>query len=93
MNHKNVIAIFLIGAPVILEVNECFANTVRCNDFKQQSLKKRCELEQDGGSVGSISFIFSVIKEIGNSNKYRKFYTESTAEKAKMMEKLTSDQV
>lgn len=83
----------MLGAPVILEVNECFANTVRCNDFKQQSLRKHCELEQDGGIVGSISFIFTVIKEIGNSNKYRKFYTESTAEKTKMMEKLASDHV
>lgn len=66
-----------------MEVNECFANTVRCRDFKQQTLKKTCELEQSGNVVGTLSFTFTVIKQIGNSNRYRKFYTESTAEKAK----------
>lgn len=74
-----------------MEVNECFANTVKCNDFKQQSLKKFCELEQSGNPIGSISLIFTVIKEIGNSNRYRKFYTASTAEKVKM-EKIVASQ-
>lgn len=67
-----------------MESNECFANTVKCDDFKQQSLKKTCQLEEAGVLVGEISLIFTVIREIGNSNRYRKFYTESTSERLKM---------
>lgn len=69
---------------MLLEVNECFANAVKCADFREESIKKMYELKNGKEDLGSLSFVFKVIKDIGNSNRHRHFYTESTLEKIKM---------
>lgn len=73
---------------VLLEVNECFANAVKCHDFRSESIKKVNVLMSEDGKIehGRLTFYFSVIKNIGNSNRHRAFYTESTEEKLKVMQ-------
>lgn len=69
-----------------MEVNECFANAVKCHDFRSESIKKANVLMSEDGKTehGQITFYFSVTKNIGNSNRHRRFYTESTEERLKM---------
>ncbi|CAG9798688.1 unnamed protein product [Chironomus riparius] len=74
----------MIGNPITLEVNECFANSIRCNDFKEESLRKTYDLTDDSKCLGKVSLNFSIIKDVGNSNRFRKFYTASTAERLKL---------
>lgn len=70
---------------VLLEVNECFANAVKCHDFRSESIKKVKVLMSEDGKIehGRTTFYFSVIKNVANSNRHRRFYTESTEEKSK----------
>lgn len=68
---------------MLLEVNECFANAVKCNDFRSEAIKKVYDLNDGQEDVGTITFLFSVTKDIGNSNRHRRFYTESTQETKK----------
>lgn len=67
----------------MLEVNECFANAIKCSDFRCESLKKTYTLSDEKEKLGQVTFVLSVSKDIGNSNRHRRFYTESTAEKIK----------
>lgn len=68
---------------MLLEVNECFANAVKCGDFRSESIKKIFDLNDGQEDVGKITFIFGVTRDIGNSNRHRRFYTESTKETMK----------
>ncbi|CRK96642.1 CLUMA_CG010059, isoform A [Clunio marinus] len=68
---------------LILEVNECFANAVKCSDFCSESIRKSLDLTQDD-TEGKLVISFSVRRDIGNSNRHREFYTESTKETMKL---------
>lgn len=74
------------GNPIILEVNECFANSVRCNEFKEEVLRKTYDITDDSNCLGHVSISFVIIREYGNSNRFREFYTLSTAERLKLQQ-------
>lgn len=75
---------------MLLDVNECFANAVKCSDFREESIKKFYELKTGKEDLGSLAFVFKVSKDIANSNRHRRFYTESTQEKIKMQNDLAA---
>lgn len=68
-------------ASVSLDVNDCFANSVNCLDFCSETIKKSVELKDGKKTVGKMALTVSVGKDIGNSNRHRRFYTESTRAK------------
>lgn len=76
---------------MVVEINECFANTVQCCEFSVQSLTKQNELSSEGAEAtptGKIIFKFIVSKNFPNSNRHRVFYTESTTAKKNKIELL-----
>ena len=66
---------------LFVEVNECFANAIKCGDFRSESIKKAYELAEGKTMNGTVKLIFSIVKNIGNSNRHRRFYTEATQQK------------
>lgn len=74
---------------MVVEINECFANTVQCCEFSGQCLTKENELSSEGAEAeptGKIIFMFKVSKNFPNSNRHRVFYTESTTAKKNQIE-------
>lgn len=68
-------------------MNECYANATKCSDFRSETIKKVYDLNDGKVNIGKISILFSVTKDIGNSNRHRRFFTESTKELIKSQEK------
>jgi hypothetical protein len=69
---------FVLLGSLFVEVNECFVNAVKCSNFRSESIKKGYELIEGKVDYGKVTIVFSVSKNIGNSNRHRSFYTEAT---------------
>lgn len=65
---------------LVLELSECFCNAVKCRDFRTESIKKVFDLGEGKQSAGRLSLLFSVTREVQNSYRHRRFYTEATQE-------------
>ena len=75
---KHSFSFFFPSGTMMIDVNECFANAVKCSDFRSEAIKKIFDLNDGMENMGKIAFTFSVSKDVGNSNRHRRFYTDST---------------
>ncbi|KAG5674527.1 hypothetical protein PVAND_004489 [Polypedilum vanderplanki] len=75
------------GNPMMMELDECFTNSVKCKNFEKESLTKKFKIAAcEECSLGEISIDFTITKDSVNSERFRSFYVRSTAESKKINE-------
>lgn len=68
---------------ISLDLNECFANAVNCNDFRSETIRKVFNLGEGKSATGEVTLQLCVLKDVQNSQRHRRFYTESSLENRK----------